>query len=646
MRKHEKVALQMFKDQDFDEYEVPLLVEILEECDDLYTNDDVGSYLTDPQYDFLRQFTYAQSPTHAYFIGIGSEVRGEKVKLPHTMGSLDQVYVGDIPRWATKWDLLRDEKVVISDKLDGASAMVIYDTAGDFQIAYSRGDGIEGADISRHMRKMQNCPNEIPNDGQVFTIRGENIFELATFRYLKSNFFRKDGKPYKNPRNMVAGVMNAESKEDELYDFVKFVAYEIVGSELSKQEQFRILDVLGFETPYSLAVDGDKMTDDYLRGFLESRKAHSVYEIDGVVLDVDRAEKRAEMNPTRSTLNPAYTVKYKVTTEDNILEIPVVDVEYNPSSHGYLKPRVNLKPTEMGGVTVSWATGFNTKFIESNHIGPGAVLRVTRSGDVIPFIMGVVTAAPEPQMPPEEYVWHWSKNEVDAILDDPISHPVVAVKIITKFFDKIDAPMLKFGNVQKLYDSGFKTVESIIRAGEDQLVDILGKNGSKVYNGIHEKLKDIQLYKLIGAHSTVRGVGVRRMKKLQEALGRDELFMVTESRILPVEGFDEIMADASLTAIEDFKLFYYENEAFITLAEEEKRGTSLAGEKICLTGFRDKELSAFVEAEGGTVQSSVSGKTTMLVAKDPNSTTGKPKKARELGIPILGVDEFKQQIGF
>ena len=640
---YKPLALEMFEEKSFDDFDVDVLIGVLQETDDLYHNASTESYLTDPQYDFLRLFVHAQAPTHEYFLGVGSEIRGEKIKLPFTMGSLDQVPIGAISDWLNKYDLTADgEFIVISDKLDGASAMVIYNDEGDFQIAYSRGDGVEGADISRHMRKMQNCPDTVDNDGEALTVRGENIFEYASFPYLQSQYTRKDGKPYKNPRNMVAGVMNAESKDDTLYDFVKFVAYEIVGSELSKQEQFRKLEELGFEVPWSLAKRGCEITDDYLKGYLEQRKVSSVYEIDGIVIDADGAEKRAEMNPTRDTLNPAYTIKYKMNTD--ICDIPVVGVEYNPSSHGYWKPRVNLQPTEMGGVTVSWATGFNAGFIRDNKIGPGAVLRVTRSGDVIPFIMGVVTAAEEAQLPTDEYPYHWTEGGVDAVLDNPDDIPVVRIKRMVKFFEKIDAPLLKMGNVEKLVEEGF-TKESVIAASEDELVNVLGKNGSKVYEGLKKKLTDIPLYKIMGAVSIQRGMGVRRMKKIQEALGRDGLYSCTSmSEIMNIEGFDTITAEQALNVIDDFKDFYSEMQSYITIEEEVEKGTAFADQKICFSGIRDKELAAQIEALGGTVQSGVSGKTTLLVTKDVNSTTGKPQKARELGIEIIDIEEMRKRV--
>ena len=644
---YKSLALEMFADQSFDEFDVDVLIGVLMELDDLYTNVKTEPYITDPQYDFLYQFVYAQAPTDEYFLGVGSDVRGEKIKLPFTMGSLDQVPQGAMPEWLNKYNLTADgEFIVISDKLDGASAMAVYDLAGPLQIAYSRGNGTEGADITRHMRKMQNCPQTVDNNGEALTVRGENIFEFSTFHYLQRNFFRKDGKPYKNPRNMVAGVMNAESKDDALYDFVKFVAYEIVGSELSKQEQFRRLEELGFEVPHSLAKRGCELSDDYLTGYLESRKAHSIYEIDGIVLDVDGAAKRAEMNPTRATLNPAYTIKYKMNTD--VCDIAVIDVEYNASSHAYWMPRVNLQPTEMGGVTVSWATGFNAAFIRDNNIGPGAILRVTRSGDVIPFIMSVVTPADEPQLPTDEYAYHWTVNkkgkEVNAVLDNPEDLPIIRVKRMARFFEKVEVPHLGMGTAQKLVDLDY-TKEQVIRATKEQLIIDLGKNGGKIYDGLRKKLADIPLYKIMGAVSTERGMGVRRMKKIQDAFGRDGLYGCTSMhKIMGVDGFDEITATGALNVIDDFKEFFTEMKDYVTIATEKEIGTSFAGQKICFSGIRDKELAAAIEAEGGTIQSSVSSKTTLLVTKDVNSTTGKPKKAREMGIEIIDIEEMRNRL--
>ena len=380
------LAREMFEDQSFPMYQIEDFVKILEKADELYHSSEDESFLSDAEYDFLYRFAEKVDPTNPYFLGIGSEVRGEKVKLPFPMGSLDQIYEGEIPNWVTK-HALDEELIIISDKLDGQSGMIIYDKSGNFQIAYSRGDGVEGADISRHIRKIRGVPAEVEKP---LVVRGEIIIEEATFPYLRDNFKRKSGKPYKNPRNAVSGMMNSKTIDKEIYPFIKFVAYQIVGSTESKNIQLSDLDAMGFEVVYSTACRGKTLSDEWLTKHLELRKQNSVYEIDGIVLDVNGANKRAKMNPTRDTLNPAYSIKYKVTDADNLAVAIVEGITWNISKHGYLKPTINIVPVELGGVTISNCTGFNAKYIYDNKIQPGCKVKITRSGDVIPLILAVM----------------------------------------------------------------------------------------------------------------------------------------------------------------------------------------------------------------------------------------------------------------
>jgi NAD-dependent DNA ligase len=640
-----ETAREIFENQSFWMHDSDTLIEILKAADDLYYNDD-ESFLTDEEYDYLYRYVEVLEPSNVYFTGVGSDVRGGKVKLPYTMGSLDQIYEGEICDWVRKWTL-QEEPVVMTDKLDGASAMVIYDSDGKLQIAYSRGNGTEGADITRHLRKLRSVPEKCDKRR---VVRGEVIIEMATFHYLCQHVKTRANKPYKNPRNMVSGLMNAKKNEDVVYNFIKFVAYEIVGGVGSKEEQLRELEELGFEVPHFLSVRGKELSDDYLTKYLNLRRQDSIYEIDGLVLDVNSDEKRKAMNPTRETLNPAYAVKYKVADANNIAQAKVLSVKWNLSKHGYIKPRVNIEPVNIGGVTINYATGFNAKFIYDNGIGRDAIIEITRAGDVIPFIQRVIKPS-IPEMPAIfEWDWDWSVNDagekVDAVIKNPDDYKEVVVKRMTHFFEKIEAPMLKEGNVQKLYESEFKTIDSIIRATIEDFTDVLGENGKKAYKGLHEKLKDIPLYKILGAYSTQRGIGVRKMKKLQKAIGYDGIMNCNDVNIIAnVDGFDKKTAMTTLTAIDHFMEFWHKNNAYFSISADEATGTMLSGEKVCMTGFRDKELAAKVEEQGGEVQSAVSGKTTILVAKDPNSNSGKVKKAREAGTRIMGIDEFKQHIG-
>ena len=150
------------------------------------------------------------------------------------------------------------------------------------------------------------------------------------------------------------------------------------------------LQHLNFKVPSHIWMTGHELTDMSLSNCLATMRIESEYEIDGLVIDVNLATKRVEMNPTKSTLNPAYAVKYKIAQESNYAEAKVVGIEFNISKHGYVKPTIVIEPTKLVGVTITRCTGFNMKFIKDNMIQLGCVIKLQRAGDVIPFCMGVV----------------------------------------------------------------------------------------------------------------------------------------------------------------------------------------------------------------------------------------------------------------
>jgi len=153
---------------------------------------------------------------------------------------------------------------------------------------------------------------------------------------------------------------------------------------------------------------------------------------------------------------------------------------------------------------------------------------------------------------------------------------------------------------------------------------------------------------LLGAFSTERGLGVRKFKKLQAAFGLDKLIdgEFTTAEVLKVEGFEEKTAAKVEKVIGEFNEFLDNIACFYTFEEEVEvaSGGSMEGQKVVFTGFRDADLQEAVERAGGEMQSGVSGKTTMLVTKDPNSTSGKVQKARDKGVTIVGIDEFRSMV--
>lgn len=631
-----------------DDYSIVEVISALQKADDLYHNGE-DSPITDAQYDGLRRYAQKLDPTNIYFTGVGSEVRGGKIPLPFTMGSLDQLYEGDVAKWVNQNEL-RDELMVITDKLDGISCMLIYDEDG-LRIAYSRGDGTQGADITRHLRHM-NIPTQFMAimDHPTYAIRAEIIMSDSAFERA-CKLKTRSGKPYKNARNMVAGLMNSKKINPNILRELSVIAYEIVAPfYFSKKEQLSRLWKAGFQVAPHTAVKGRQLAkEEWLTAHLNEQRVESEYAIDGVVIDVNNSTLRKKMNPSRDTLNPAFARKYKVADADNVAEATVIEVQWNTSKHGYLKPRVRIEPVELVGVTVQHATGFNAKFINENNIGPGTTIKITRSGDVIPFIMEVIEGT-EPQLP-SDVDMKWTETGVDLVLVDHETNADVLFEKIVDFFASIDAPHMRSGNLRKFYDAGYRTIADIIKMTEKEMTGIVGTNGHKIYKGLKEQLTNIPLWMLMGSYPCFgRGVGRRKFKKLYKAFGKNDLLDLTQrswptaDQIVGVEGFERKTAKKITGGMMEFLSFLDEIEGYVTIqAEEEKimSGGSMEGEKVVFTGFRDKDLAVAVEDAGGTMQSSVSGKTTLLVTKNPDSTTGKVKKAREKGVRIVGIDEFK-----
>jgi len=637
------VALDMLANiADFPAQEI---IYVLTEADDLYHNDE-ESFIEDNEYDALYQVAKRLDPANVYFTGVGSDVRGGKIDLPFEMGSLNQVEIGDITDWVGNWSL-QNESVVITDKMDGTSAMIVYDKDGQPQIAYSRGNGVQGADISRHIFKIKNVPDQVSGK---LTVRAEVELTETAFEFLRDKVTRhSSNEPYKNARNMVAGLMNRKENPAIVYEHLTVVTYEVIGHEGSKAEQLMLLEDNGFDIVSWCIAAGYELTDEFLADYLNNRREDLDYAIDGLVIDVDSETKRASMNPTRDTLNPEYSIKYKVADADNTAIATVKGVTWNVSKHGYLKPQVNLVPFELCGVTISNATGFNAKFILENAIGAGAKVRMTRSGDVIPFIQEVVLGAKNMMggMPDNMDDCYWTVNvlgeNVDLVLKE--STDEVEINQMIDFFMKIEAPFLKEGNVRKLYTAGYTKPEHVIRDLDVRsAVSILGENGKKIVAGVKDKLTNIPAYRLLGAFSTERGMGVRKFKKLQKAFGLNAIVngQVFAKQIVGVEGFEEKSAKKAEQVMRDLGTFLsYIDGTYTWEVEQDTSGGDLVGQKICMTGFRDKDMAAAIEAAGGEVQSGVSGKTTLLVCKDPTSNSGKVKKAKDKGVKVISIDEMK-----
>ncbi len=613
-------------------------VKLLTEARDAYYNTGTP-IMSDLQFDALEGQLRAHDPLNSYFMEIGAEERGEKVKLPVPMGSLDQVYENGAENWVAEIGY-EDKEFVLTDKLDGLSGLIIYGNDGKLQIGYSRGNGLEGADITRHLLKIKNLPKEISHP---LMTRVEIIMKEETFKTLNESGAL--GRTFKNSRNYCAGQMNRKVADQVFYDNVDVVAYEEKNMLLSKVEQLSDLSTEGLLVPGFVLIKGSLINDAILMTELQNAKSHSPYALDGLVIDVnDWTDVYHLGQKNSSSLNPVHARKFKINSDANRAITKVVTVHWNVSKLGYLKPRVQIEPVDITGVTITYATGFNAKFIKDNMIGVGAEIQITRSGDVIPFIEKIITPAAKAEMPDAEEFGEtvWSKNLVDLVLVE--DHADAKMKRLCEFFGGVGVATLRQGNMERLIAGGLDTIELIVKASEEDLKAAVGEaNGTKIYEGIKVALNPVPLWKLAGASQLFgRGIGQRKLKKVWEKYGDDNFLTLTYDLLLQVEGFSEISAMSVLDNMHKYLALTNAIAGYYTL--EQAAGPSsdkFADLNVCFTGVRDTDLEKLIVDNGGSIASGVNAKTTHLVCKDSSASSSKLKKAAEIGVKVISLVEAK-----
>ena len=582
--------------------------------------------LTDNQYDIIKEYIEQKYPNNAAITEIGAEVERNKVKLPYEMASMDKIKpdTNALSSWMRKFR----GPYVLSCKLDGVSGL--YTTKGTIPKLYTRGNGKVGQDVS-HLIPFLRLPN---TKGVV--IRGEFIIPKQVFE-------QKYKTTFANPRNMVAGIINHKYISDAIVD-LHFVAYEVIIPELKPSEQMEYLGTINVARV--LFKTTDTLSNEMLSNLLIEWRKTYMYEIDGVIVTDDKIYKR-------KSGNPEHAFAFKMVLSDQIAEAKVVDVLWTPSKDGYLKPRVQIEPISLGGVTIEFATGFNAAFIKDNNIGIGTTIELIRSGDVIPYIKSVTVPAEEPKMPSVPY--KWNDTHVDIMLENASEDPTVKEKNITGFFRGIGVEGLSSGNITRLIKAGYDTIPEIIGMSEADFLTVegfKGKMSNKIYTGIKEKLKDASIIMLMAASNIFgRGFSEKKMKLVLNEL--PDILVSTESKeekikdVASVKGIATKTAEAFVIKIEDFKDFLIEcgleDKLYKKLKEKSvDKNHPLFGKTVVLTGTRDKNIIELLKNVGANQGSSVSKSTFLVVAKNKDEDTGKAEEARKINIPIMSVEEFIQ----
>jgi NAD-dependent DNA ligase len=505
----------------------------------------------------------------------------------------------------------------------------MFSTEGPKPKLYTRGDGTVGQDISALIPKLK-----LPKDKKDIVIRGEFIIPKAVFH-------EKYADKFANPRNLVAGIVNQKTQDDRLKD-IRFVAYEVIKpAGLKPSDQMALLETMNVDIVQHRNVPA--ISNEYMSEVLQDWRKNSEYEIDGVIVSDDNVHPRA-------TGNPDHSFAFKMVLSDQMAESQVLDVIWTASKDGYLKPRVQIVPVKLGGVTIQYATGFNGAFIRDNRIGFGAVIQIIRSGDVIPKIQSVTIPATNAKMPDEAYIWN--DTNVDVMLQDTTGNNVVLEKNITGFFKGIGVDGMGPGNVDKLIAVGFDSIPKILRMQKSDFLTVDGfkdKTATKLMEGIRDKVAAASLATIM-AKSNQLGRGFSTKRAEQILAQYPTVFEKGEqniAKLVAIDGIEKKSAQAFVSHIPEFLKFLEEcglmDKLTISAVAAIDESHPLFGKTIVLSGFRDKEIEEKLKAVGAKLGSGVSKNTFALLVKDLNETRGKVEDAKKNGVQLMVHEEFTKK---
>ena len=634
-----------------DEVNIKKLIEYI--SDKYYEKNE--SLISDQLYDYVKEF-YDKNFNKAKKSKVGTHsntvtAKGkDKVKLPYYMGSLDKIKPST--NTFNKWISEYPGPYVISYKLDGISAL-LYKTNNKVYM-YTRGNGIEGQDISNIIEHIGINVTKLLNGD---AIRGELIMSKENFKKIKDQMA--------NSRNAVAGIINTKIPNIPMLKLIDFIPYWVLSPNLTQSAQMAYIETKGFKPKSVDYIIKKKITTEDLSELLLKARADYKYEIDGIVVIDD-----SKYYPIIQGENPAYGFAFKQVLTDQIAESTVIDVIWEISKDGYIKPKIKIDTVELLGSEITYATAFNAKYIVDNVIGPGSRVKIIKSGDVIPYIMEILSKSDskEPKMPSFEYEWNDTDVDIIAINLDDENMAKLIVKKLTYFFTALDIKFMGEGTVDKFVSNGYDDLWKILSADKEKLKKIPGlgaKSVDKIYESIEEGLTNQKIYNIMSASQIFgRGIGSRKLKLITDAYPNIMDIFKTEGKdytvklINAISGFDvkttNKVVDSMDTFIEYYKKLIKIKPHVVEVVEKEevkpinKKNINVianayaqySGKTIVFTGFRIKEVEEELEKAGAKITTSVSKNTSLVVAADPEEESSKIVKAKDLGIKVMSKDAF------
>ncbi|MEG3658672.1 NAD-dependent DNA ligase LigA [Arenibacter palladensis] len=611
------------------------------------------------------EFYDASSPT----LRVGGAITKnfETVVHEHRMYSLDNSYSKeDLEDWEKRIQkILGDAPVEFTCELkyDGASISLTYEN-GQLVKGVTRGDGFQGDDVTSNIKTIRSVPLQLKGDyPPKFDIRGEIVLPFEGFAKMNQERIENGEEPYMNPRNTASGSLKLQDSALVAERPLDCLLYSIVGVNLKLESQWQMLEKArdwGFKVPKAAKLC--KTTDEVLE-FIEywDKHRHELpYETDGVVIKVNSIQHQEELGYTSKSPRWAMAYKFKAEQVSTVLN----EITYQVGRTGAITPVANLEPVLLAGTTVKRASLHNADQIEKLDIRVGDTVFVEKGGEIIPKIVGVDFTKRPIHSQPTQYIDHCpechtplERSEGDAKHYCPNEYgcpPQITGRIQHYISRKaMDIEGLGGETVELLFKEGLiENYADLYLLTKEQLIPLermAEKSAENLVKGVADSVK-IPFERVLFALG-IRFVGETVAKKLARAYKNiDALMIATVEELMTVDEIGQRIAESVVSFFGNdinleiiSRLRQYGVQFEVSADKLENQTDILKGQTFVVSGVFENlsrdELKKLIEDNGGKVGSSISSKTSYLVAGDKMGPS-KRTKAESLGVPIISEADF------
>ena len=610
----------------------------------------------------------SSSPTQR----VGGEVTKnfQTIKHAQRMYSLDNSYSKeDLMDWEARLHKMVDGPIEFTCELkyDGASISLTYEN-GVLVQALTRGDGTQGDNVTANIKTIKSVPLKLEgNYPSKFEIRGEIVLPFAGFKALNQEKIAAGEEPYKNPRNTASGSLKLQHSAEVARRPLECLLYSVVGENTGIKTQFDNLEKArswGFKVPSFAKIS------DSIEGVLEfvnywDLQRHELpYEIDGVVVKVNSLFHQAELGFTAKAPRWAMAYKFKAEQVSTRLEY----ISYQVGRTGAITPVANLTPVELAGTIVKRASLHNADQIKKLDIRIGDWVYVEKGGEIIPKIIGVDIG--HRTQDSEKSIYIINCPECESLLvrkDGEAQHycpndmgcPPQIIGRIQHYISRkaLDIEGLGGETVALLVNAGLiRNYADLYELTADQIIHLdrmANKSADNLVNGVQAS-KEVSFERVLFGLG-IRYVGETVAKKL--AKHYKSIQALSEATLEDLETVDEIG-----TKIAESVVVFFKNETNIRIVSRlilygvqlklsnevlSNQTVKLQGLRFVVSGVFDSvsrnELKELIDSNGGKVVSSISAKTSFLLAGS-NMGPSKRSKANSLKVPIISEQEFLEML--